>query len=188
MKLIVGLGNPGTKYEDTKHNIGFNTIEKLINELGMDYNIKHISKFNALITEINFKEKKILFVKPLTYMNLSGEAISRIIKWYKIEIEDMIVIHDDLDMPLGKIRFREKGSAGGHNGIASIIQNINTDVFKRVKIGIGRPEGREIVNHVLTPFSSEEKDFIDQSIVDVTKALIEWLNGTDYKKIMTMYN
>lgn len=188
MKVIIGLGNPGTKYEYTKHNIGFNTIDNLTNELAKNHDIKHISKFNALITEINYKGKKILLVKPLTYMNLSGEAVSRIINWYKIDIENIIVIHDDLDLPLGKIRFREKGSAGGHNGINSIIQHLNTDLFKRAKIGIDRPSEREVVNHVLSPFSIEEKENINQSIIEVTKALIDWLDGTDYKKIMTLYN
>jgi len=188
MKLIIGLGNPGTKYEYTKHNIGFNTIDNLTNELAKDYSMKNTSKFNALVTEIKYGEKKMLLAKPLTYMNLSGEAVNKIVSWYKVDIENIVVIHDDLDLPMGKIRFREKGSAGGHNGIASIIQNLNTDLFKRVKIGIGHPQGREVVNHVLTPFSSEDKKYIEESINEVTRALLDWLNDTDFKKIMSMYN
>ncbi|MGD9677798.1 MAG: aminoacyl-tRNA hydrolase [Vulcanibacillus sp.] len=188
MKLIIGLGNPGVKYEYTKHNIGFNVIDNLTNELVKNYSLKNISKFNSLISEIKIGEKKVLLVKPLTYMNLSGEAIIKIVNWYKVDIENIIVIHDDLDLPMGKIRFREKGSAGGHNGIASIIQNLSTDLFKRVKIGIERPKGREVVNHVLTPFSDEDKEYIEESINKVTKALLDWINDTDFLKIMSKYN
>ncbi len=188
MKLIVGLGNPGAKYEYTKHNIGFRVIDKLVNELETKYKTKHINKFNAMIIELRNEEEKIVLVKPLTYMNLSGEAIRKIINWYKINIDNIVIVHDDLDLPIGKVRYREKGSAGGHNGVSSIIQYLDTTIFKRVKIGIDRPQNNEVVDYVLTPFSPEDKKTIDNCIVYVSKALMEWIDGTDFIKIMSTYN
>ncbi|OEG00293.1 aminoacyl-tRNA hydrolase [Vulcanibacillus modesticaldus] len=187
MKIIVGLGNPGKKYEYTKHNIGFLTIDNLTKKIGENSMIKDISKFNALITKISHNNQQVLLVKPLTYMNLSGEAVRPILDWYKIDIEDMIIIYDDLDLPLGKIRIREKGSAGGHNGMKSIIQNVGTDQFKRIRIGIDRKEEIPVVDYVLTPFSAQEKTVIEKSINTVSDAIIDWINGVDFKKIMSTY-
>lgn len=188
MKLIVGLGNPGIKYENTRHNIGFKTIDFLINKLRDDYNFKLINKFNAQIIEIKNNQDKIILVKPLTYMNLSGEAIIRIVKWYKLDLEDILVIHDDLDLPVGKIRFRLKGGSGGHNGISSLIQHLGTENFKRIKIGIDRPCYGDVVNYVLTNFNKDEKILIDQVIIDASDGIIDWLMGTDFINVMNKYN
>lgn len=188
MKLIVGLGNPGKKYENTKHNIGFLTIDQIALDLKneMDFSMK--TKFNAVLLEGNMNNEKIVLVKPLTYMNLSGEAIKPILDWYKITHEDMIVIYDDLDLPLGKIRLRERGSAGGHNGIKSIIYHLNTDQFKRIKIGIDRSKVIPVVDYVLTPFRKEEVPTMKESLHIASRAIQEWIQGEDFLKLMSQYN
>ncbi len=187
LKLIIGLGNPGEKYEYTKHNIGFLTVDNLANQIGVNNFTKTTSKFNALITEARIDGQKILLVKPLTYMNLSGEAVRPIIDWYKVDIDDMVVIYDDLDLPLGKIRYREKGSAGGHNGMKSIIQHLQTESFKRIRIGIGRSQHGSVVDYVLTTFSKEEKEDINQSLDAIGKSIIDWARGTEFHKLMNKY-
>jgi len=188
VKLVVGLGNPGSKYENTRHNVGFKTIDFLINKLKIDYNLKIINKFNAQIIEIKDKQNKIIMVKPLTYMNLSGEAIIRIVKWYKLDLDNILVIHDDLDLPVGKIRFKLKGGSGGHNGISSLIQHLGSENFKRTKIGINRPCNGDVVNYVLTNFNKEEQLLIEQVIIDASEGIIDWLNGTDFINIMNKNN
>ncbi len=188
MKMIVGLGNPGKKYEQTRHNIGFLVINHLIYEFGIDTKSSTSSKFNAIITEALVDRSKVLLVKPLTYMNLSGEAVRPILDWYKIDIDDMVMIYDDLDLPLGKVRFREKGSAGGHKGVNSIIQHTGTSSIKRVKIGIDHPQNRTVVDYVLTPFTQDEKPKIEESIYLTSKALMEWLRGAEFKQIMNTYH
>lgn len=188
MKMVIGLGNPGKKYELTRHNIGFLSIDKLASDIGVNSFTSTIAKYNALITEARFNGQRVLLVKPLTFMNLSGEAIRALIDWYKLEIEDILVIYDDLDLPTGKLRFREKGSAGGHNGIKSIIAHLGTENFKRVKVGIDRPKGISVVDYVLTNFSEEEKVTIDNSLENVSRSIQEWIKGEDFKKIMSTYS
>ncbi len=137
MKLIVGLGNPGRQYADTKHNIGFMVVDYLAGKLGIK--VDKI-KFKSIIGEGFVGTEKIVLAKPQTYMNLSGEAVLDMVQWYKPEPQDMLVIFDDMDLPLGKLRLRMKGSAGGHNGMKSIIYLVQSDEFPRLRIGIGRPE------------------------------------------------
>lgn len=187
MKIIIGLGNPGSKYENTRHNVGFLAVDYLSERLGVHIFTKTFSKFNAIITEARINGNKLLLVKPLTYMNLSGEAVKPIIDWYKIDIEDMVVVYDDLDLPLGKLRIREKGSAGGHNGMKSIIQHVGTDHFKRIRIGIDRPKEESVVDHVLAKFTIDEKMNIDDSINILSEALVDWLNGVKFIKLMNTY-
>lgn len=155
MKLIVGLGNPGQKYVRTRHNIGFMVIDYLSEKLGIK--VDKI-KFKSLIGEGFVGTEKIVLVKPQTYMNLSGEAVLDLIQWYKAEPCDLLVIYDDMDLPLGKLRLRLKGSAGGHNGMKSIIYLIQSDSFPRLRIGIGRPKNDNVVsiNHVLGRFGEED--------------------------------
>lgn len=188
MKIIVGLGNPGKKYTCTKHNIGFLVVDEMIATLEKKYHISNFFKFNAQIIEVKINNETILLVKPLTYMNLSGEALKAIIDSYEIKIEEIIVVYDDLDLPMGKIRFREKGSAGGHRGLTSIIHNLGTDAFKRVKIGIDRPQNQDIINYVLTEFNEEDKTKISDSIINVSAEIINWIKGEDYKGIMKNNN
>ncbi|TCS80163.1 aminoacyl-tRNA hydrolase [Tepidibacillus fermentans] len=188
MKLIVGLGNPGEKYENTKHNIGFLTIDQIYMDLKNETYFSSKSKFNAFILEGKIHNEKVLLVKPLTYMNLSGEAVEPLLNWYHLSVDDLLIVYDDLDLPLGKIRLREKGSSGGHNGIKSIIEHLNTDQFKRMKIGIGRPKDNNIVDYVLSPFRTEEFAMIKESLHLASQAIQEWITGREFRKVMSQYN
>lgn len=187
MKLIVGLGNPGRKYQNTRHNVGFLAIDNLIEEIGVSAFASPVTKFNSILFETKINGEKIILAKPLTYMNISGEAVRPIIDWYKIEIDDLIIIYDDLALPLGKVRLREKGSSGGHNGVKSIIQHLGTEEFKRAKIGIDYPDKKSVVDYVLTEFKKEEKLEINSSIHIINEAIIDWVKGIDFKKIMSTY-
>jgi len=154
MNVIAGLGNPGAEYAKTKHNAGFMLIDALARDFGTD---SWREKYNALVDEIFVGGEKIILVKPLTYMNNSGKAIAPILNFYKLTADDLIVAHDDMDIPVGTIRIRRKGSSGGHNGLKSIIENVGTSDFNRVRIGIGRPaQGWTVINHVLAPFNEED--------------------------------
>ena len=153
MKLVVGLGNPGDKYAKTRHNIGFEVINKLQKDLNI---IGEKDKFQGLLSEKNIDGEKVLFLKPQTFMNLSGNSIAAVINFYKIDVKnDMIVIYDDMDLPVGKLRVKEKGSSGGHNGIKSIISHLG-DEFLRIKCGIGKSKDDTI-------------DFVLVSLIKVNK-------------------
>lgn len=168
MYVIVGLGNPGREYADTKHNVGFRVIDKLADQYNID-----VSKFKhkAFIGDGMISGKKVLLVKPQTYMNLSGESVKEIMSFYKVPIENMIVIYDDTSLELGMIRIREKGSAGGHNGIKNIISHMGTDTFNRVKVGIGeKPNGWDLADYVLAKFTEDEKAGIESGIDKASQA------------------
>mgnify|MGYP005852204965 CR=1 FL=1 len=171
--VVAGLGNPGYKYRNTRHNVGFCTIDVLSEKLGIGINnIKRI-KHKAIIVEGYVNEKKVLLVKPQTYMNASGESIRDIAEWYKISMKCLILIYDDADLPLGKIRVRRSGSAGTHNGMKSVIYHLQADDFPRVRIGIGKPpENMDIVDYVLGKFTREERNVIYDSIVNAAEAVI----------------
>lgn len=185
MKLIAGLGNPGKEYSGTRHNIGFAVIDALSDKYNIDVSK---AKFNGLIGEGRIGNEKILLLKPLTYMNLSGESIKAASDFYKLSLEDIIVIYDDISLPVGGLRIREKGSAGGHNGIKSIIAHLKTDEFTRIKIGVGdKPKGGNLVNHVLGHFSKEDSVLIEDAIkrgADAAAAIV--LKGP--KEAMNEYN
>lgn len=136
MKIIVGLGNPGNEYAKTRHNVGFMLVDALAEHLNINL---WKDKFNAQIAEGRIGTEKILLVKPQTYMNNSGEAVGPLMRWYKVTPEDIIVAHDDMDIPAGTIRIRKKGSSGGHNGIKSLIAHLGSENFPRVRLGVGRP-------------------------------------------------
>ena len=180
MIIITGLGNPGKQYDKTKHNVGFWVIDKLAKE----YNIE-VTKFKhkALIGEGNIAGKKVLLVKPQTYMNLSGESIREIIKFYKVPLEQFYVIYDDTSLPLSNVRIREKGSAGGHNGIKNIIAHLGTDIFLRIKVGIGW----DLADYVLAPFSKDEEPLI-LSGVDKAYHAVELLLTKGIKEAMNQTN
>lgn len=171
MKIFVGLGNPGAEYANTKHNVGFMLADRLAKEISAE---NWRNNFNALVAESFFNGEKILIVKPQTFMNLSGEAVVPVADFYKIELENLIVAHDDLDLPVGNIRLRPKGSGGGHKGVASIIQHLGgLQNFPRVRIGIGRPpEIWSVNNHVLSPFNSEDAPKIAAAIEDLVPAVL----------------
>ena len=166
MYIIVGLGNPGDKYEKTRHNVGFNVIDLLAKEYSIDVSkIKH----KALIGEGRVGTEKVILVKPMTYMNLSGESVVDICNYYNIDLENLIVIYDDIDLDVGKIRIRKKGSGGTHNGMRSIVKCLGTTDFPRVRVGVSKPEpGRDLANFVLSRFSKDEevdlKDGFDKAV------------------------
>ena len=171
MKIFVGLGNPGSEYSTTKHNVGFMLVDRLAKEIGAD---NWRNDFNALIAETFFEGEKILLVKPQTFMNLSGEAVVPIISFYKTDLENLIVAHDDKDLPVGKIRLRPKGSGGGHRGVESIIQHLGgKENFSRVRIGIGRPPQNWTVNsHVLSPFNQDDSEKISTALDELVPAVL----------------
>lgn len=185
MNLIVGLGNPGKEYVGTKHNVGFEVLDKLAYDNNININK---AKFNALIGEGTIKNKKVALLKPLTYMNLSGESVKATMSWYKISNKDIIVIYDDISLNIGDIRIREKGSAGGHNGMKNIIYLLNTDEFIRVRVGIGnKPANWDLANYVLSHFS---KDEIPNIIEGFTKAAdaVEMILASGVSAAMNKYN
>ncbi|MDQ2086521.1 aminoacyl-tRNA hydrolase [Herbivorax sp. ANBcel31] len=183
--VIIGLGNPGRKYNDTKHNIGFYVVEFL----AMRHNIKMSKiKFKALYGEGVIGGKKVLLVKPQTYMNRSGESVRDLINWYKVPVENIIIIYDDIDLPVGKLRLRPKGSAGTHNGMRSVIYQIMSDEFPRVRVGIDKPpEGWKLANYVLSKFSGDEIEKIKEAIVNASDA-VEAIMGSGIDQAMNKFN
>ena len=169
MKLIAGLGNPGAEYANTKHNVGFMLIDALAEHLNAS---AWKEDFFSSVAEARIGGEKIFLVKPLTYMNNSGEAIGPMLSYYKLSSEDLIVVHDDMDIPVGTVRIRKKGSSGGHNGIKSILSHVGSEAFARVRIGIGRPPvGRTVINHVLASFAPEDLPKIREAIAYLLPAV-----------------
>lgn len=186
MFLIAGLGNPGRQYEKTRHNMGFDTIDELIERHRIPQGgIAH----KAMYGKGMIAGEKVLAVKPLTYMNLSGEAIREYVNYYKMDPEtELIVIYDDIDLEPGQIRIRKKGSAGGHNGIKSIIAQISTQNFYRIKVGVGaKPKGWDLADYVLGRFSSEERELVDKAICDAADA-VEMILKDGIEAAMNHYN
>lgn len=186
MFLIAGLGNPGRQYEKTRHNMGFDTIDELIERHRIPQGgIAH----KAMYGKGMIAGEKVLAVKPLTYMNLSGEAIREYVNYYKMDPEtELIVIYDDIDLEPGQIRIRKKGSAGGHNGIKSIIAQIGTQNFYRIKVGVGaKPKGWDLADYVLGRFSSEERELVDKAICDAADA-VEMILKDGIEVAMNHYN
>ena len=168
MVVIVGLGNPGKKYDNTRHNIGFITLDYLADKNDIKINkIKH----KALVGEGHISGQKVLLVKPQTYMNLSGNSVREVMEYYKVEPEDLIVVYDDVDIPAGYLRIRKKGSAGTHNGMRSIIYDLQSDQFPRVRIGIGADRRMGLANYVLGGFGKEEKKLMEDAVERAAKAV-----------------
>ena len=189
MKLIVGLGNPGLFYSNNRHNIGFMCVSHFAKEYGIMFDKK---KGNARIGTGTVSGEEVVVARPQTFMNNSGEAVCYLAERFKAEADDLIVIHDDLDLPLGRIRIRQGGSAGGHNGIKSIIGCLGSPNFIRVRIGIGRPQetedkSSEVIDYVLGGFSKEEKEVINPAIARVNEAL-EMLITDGLQAAMNKYN
>ena len=178
---LIGLGNPGKKYSKTRHNIGFLLLEKLSKKHNSNFLIK--DKLKSSCSEFQINNCTFRLFLPNTFMNNSGDAVRAIVDWYKINLDQILIIVDDKDLPLGKIRFRQKGSSGGHNGLKSIIQQLQTQNFKRIRIGIGSPpllKGKNFntISHVLGNISLEEKSILDK----VYKKVIESLEQLNIKK------
>lgn len=186
-EVIIGLGNPESQYDKTRHNIGFEIVDDFANKWGFTW--QKNNKFNALLAEgFAPNRQKIKLVKPLTYMNRSGQTIRAVLDWYKLSQDSILVIYDDMDLPLGKIRLRLSGSAGGHNGIKSIISHLNTQNFPRFRIGIGKSGSKErTISHVLGKFSATETQILHELKNLVEEAIILSLNE-GIEKAMSLYN
>ena len=185
MKIIAGLGNPGAEYAHTKHNVGFMLVDVLAEKLGA---ASWKEDFFSALTEVRIGGEKVFLVKPLTYMNNSGEALGPMLSYYKLDVDDLVVVHDDMDIPAGMVRIRRKGSSGGHNGIKSIIAHVGGEDFARVRIGIGRPPaGWTVIHHVLAPFSTEDAPKI-RAAIDYLLPAVESIvtDGVDFA--MNRYN
>lgn len=161
MKLIVGLGNPGKEYENTRHNSGFKVLDAIAKECNVDITQK---KFKALIANTRIGSESVLLMKPQTYMNLSGEAVIQAVNFYHLDPSDILVIYDDLDLPVGKIRLRQKGSAGGQNGMKNIIAHLHTNEFDRIRVGIGKDSRVPVVDWVLGKIRKEELQDYEQAV------------------------
>lgn len=184
MKLIVGLGNPGKEYAGTRHNCGFMVIDRLASKLNVDVDQ---NKFKGLYAKVKYHGEDIILLKPQTYMNLSGEAVIAAMNFFKIDIDDILVIYDDLDMPVGKLRLRKTGSAGGHNGIKNIIAHLNSQDFKRIRVGIDRHKYMNVADYVLSRFSKVESEAIEQGIENAANAVLDYLDN-DFNHAMNYYN
>ncbi len=185
MYVIVGLGNPGKKYAITRHNIGFEVVD----EFARQNQIKMTKvKFKSVIGEGNVCGEKVLVVKPQTYMNLSGEAVMKILDYYNLPLENLIVVYDDIDVDTGKLRIRKKGSGGSHNGMRNIIYLLKQDGFPRVRVGVGRPQnGQNLADYVLGRFSKDEQELIIPIVKDSVSA-IETIIKDDVDLAMNRYN
>ena len=184
MKLIVGLGNIGREYERTRHNIGFMAIDKCVEKYNVDMN-RH--KFNGNYGEFNFHGEKVIFLKPEKYMNLSGEVIRDFVKFYKISIEDILIIHDDMDLLLGTFKLKYKGSPGGHNGLKNIELHLGTSEYKRLKIGISHNRMIDTKDYVLSKFNVTELEFLEPIINLVPNIVDDFLN-IPFDNVMNKYN
>lgn len=185
MKLVVGLGNPGEKYKQTRHNIGFFVIDRLSERWGIPVQKK---KWQALVGEGHRSGEKVVLMKPETYMNRSGAAVRPALDFYRMGVEDVVVIYDDLDLPVGQLRLRTKGSSGGHNGVKSVIDHLGTEQFKRIRIGIGRVDSpQSVTEYVLSPFSTHEKEAVAKAVDAAAGAVDSWLED-DFLIAMNRYN
>jgi len=184
MKLIVGIGNPDNKYDQTRHNVGFMVVDALAERFGATVRRK---KFNALAEEIHAEDTKVLLLKPQQYMNRSGHSVATAAGFYKLDPADILVVTDDMALDVGRIRLRAKGSAGGHNGLKDIIVRLGSDDFPRLRVGIGDSGRMDAAAYVLSRFSADEREVIDRAIRTAVDAISCWLrDGVDIA--MTRYN
>jgi PTH1 family peptidyl-tRNA hydrolase len=183
--LIVGLGNPGDNYSRTRHNAGFRAIDILGKKLGIKIDR---AKYRGLYGQGSYGDQKVVLLKPQTFMNLSGEAVRGILDFYKEDIENVVIIFDDIDLEIGKIRIKERGSAGTHNGMKSIVQHLGSENFSRIKVGIGKPrENIDLVSHVLGKFPEEELKVLEGSTDNAVDATIMVIKD-EISKAMNKYN
>lgn len=185
MKIIAGLGNPGQKYDKTKHNTGFMTMDHYLDEKGLSLDK---DKFEGLWTKQKVNGEDVILLEPQTYMNESGRSVSQIANFFKVDPEDILIIQDDMDMQIGKIRIRANGKSGGHNGIKSIIRDLGTEKFNRLKIGIRHPKNATVVSWVLTPFNDEQQKLMDDAFDTSVKIIDDFIAGRDSQYLMNKYN
>jgi len=186
VKVIVGLGNPGLKYKKTRHNIGFIIIDEYLKNNGEQS--KFDAKFNAEIAIFNKGSEKIIILKPSTFMNLSGESISKVLNYYDVDTKDLLVIVDDVNLQTGKLRLRETGGHGGHNGLRNIIGILKTEDFKRVRVGVDLDTRMPLDQYVLGQFSEDELITLQKAIKDSNEIIDLFIKELSFKDIMTKYN
>ena len=185
MYIIAGLGNPESKYDKTRHNIGFRLIDELAVRNGITFSDR---KHNGLVGKGIISGEKVILLKPLTYMNLSGECVGPSADYYKVEPENVIILFDDISLDVGRIRIRKKGSAGGHNGIKHIIQQLGTQTFVRIKVGVGaKPKGWDLADHVLGRFGSDERKLVEEAQERACKA-VEMILADSVDAAMNQFN
>lgn len=184
MKLIVGLGNPGHEYENTRHNVVFKTIDKYASILGVSITK---SKFNGLYVETMTQNEKIILLKPQSYINLSGEVIRKFVDFYKISVDDILIIHDDLDLAIGTFKLKKKGSSGGHNGLKNIELHLGTQMYKRIKIGISNNKSIDTKDYVLGRMSREDENKLD-AVIDTVMAILDDYFQLSFDALMSKYN
>jgi PTH1 family peptidyl-tRNA hydrolase len=194
VKLVVGLGNPGPQYEGTRHNVGFQVLDRLAVHEGLLFHPARRSDPGLAgyggPTTFSFArsfDPDALLLKPESYMNRSGELVAPVAAWLAVEPEDVLVVYDDMDLPLGSLRIRPNGGAGGHNGMRSIIDCLGTDRFPRLRVGIGRP-GTDAARHVLSGFDPKEREDIEISVAEAAEAVLDWLLSGDLPAVMTRYH
>jgi PTH1 family peptidyl-tRNA hydrolase len=186
--MVVGLGNPGLQYEFSRHNIGFKIIDNLA--LNIETEFKRVKSYDSLVSRGKLMNHKLILVKPQTYMNLSGKSVSKIVSYYRISFPDLLIVYDDLNLELGQIRIRKRGSAGGHKGVESIIQYLNSEDIPRLRIGIGKPSinsNFDYASYVLSNFNNNEKDKISE-VIQLSTEAIKTVMEDGLEKAMRKYN
>lgn len=186
MKLIVGLGNIGEKYHLTRHNVGFIVLDEYAYNNNLTF--KFDKNLEAMLVQTKINNEKVILAKPTTYMNLSGNALIKLVNYYKIDVDDVLVIYDDIDLDVGKIRIRETNGHGGHNGIRNIIEHLNTKDFKRIRIGVGLDKSMPKDHYVLGKFSKQEIEQIKPAVIDSMSVIELFAKDVYFKDIMTKYN
>lgn len=185
MKLVVGLGNPGREYENTRHNVGFNLIDMFLKNNSI--NDKWNNKFNGLFIQTLYKNEKVIFLKPQSFMNLSGGVVRKFIDYFDIDIEDVLIISDDLDLSVGNFKLRSKGSSGGHNGLKDIERNLGTNNYKRLKIGISNNKSIDCRDYVLGKFSNNDKKVLEDLFIELLNVLYDFF-VLPFSDLMNKYN
>ena len=185
MKLIVGLGNPGLKYKNTRHNTGFIFLDRYAKDNNLKFKLD--VKLKSEICETIVQNEKVILIKPQTFMNLSGEAVKLVCKYYNIDTKDILVIHDDLDLSVGKLRFRSHGSSGGHKGMKNIMDNMQTQEVKRLKIGIDKVSSKDTIDYVLGKFTKEEMSILDIFLDKINDMINDFCTIT-FENLMSRYN
>ena len=184
MKLIVGLGNPGKKYEGTRHNMGFMAIDLLSDQAEIDVD-KEV--FHGLMGRGKIYDEDVILFKPTTFMNLSGTAVQEVVHYFKIALEDIVVIYDDMAIPIGSIRLRKEGSSGGHKGMQNIIDCLSSDQIKRIRVGIGEPGEWDTIDYVLSKPLKDDMPLIEEAIANAVRGVKEYLKS-DFDRAMNKYN